>query len=132
MELENEVTYNFICNALEKEGLTKETIFIDEKMKYTVSLNSAKPGETTLIVDIKCPEDKKILIRGTENGDIKNFKDAYSIRLTLKDGSKNEISQFTKIKITKERTTPPIRCFYTDISKNDNDHLYIDQEKIFY
>lgn len=128
------MTYNFICNMLEKDGWTKETIYTNEKTKYIESLYSAEPGETTLIIDIKCPKDQKILIRGTKNGDIKIFKDAYSIKLTLMNSLKNETSQFTKIRITKERTTectyPPVRCFYADISKNDNDHLYRPKENI--
>lgn len=129
------MSYNLICNILEKESWAKETIFINEKSKYVESLWSAKPGETTLVIDIKCPKDQKILIRGTENGDIKNFKDAYYIKLTIMDNSKKEISPLTKIRITKERTiitdiSAPIRCFYADISKNDNDHLYRPKENI--
>lgn len=134
VQYEDKMSYNLICNILEKESWTKETIFINEKAKYTASLYSAKPGETTLVIDIKCPKEQKILIRGTENGDIKNFKDAYSIKLTLMDSLKNEISQFSKIRITKERTTegisPPVRCFYADISRNDEDHLYRPKENI--
>ena len=102
-------------------------------MIYTASLNSVKSGETKLVIDIICPEDQKILIRGVKNGDIKIFKDAYSIRVILTDDLNNEISQFTKIRITKVTTecvTPPIRCSYTDISKNDNDHLYRPKENI--
>lgn len=128
------MTYNFICEILDKSGLAKETIYIDEKTKYVESLYSAKPGETTLVIDIKCPKDQKILIRGTKNGDIKNFKDAYTINLTLRDSLKNEISQFTKIRMTKERTAegifPPVRCFYSDISRSDSDHLYRPKENI--
>lgn len=144
MRYEDKMTYNSICYTLEKEGWTKETMFIDEKMKYTALLSSARPGETTCIIDIRCPEDQKILIRGVENGDIKNFKDAYSIRLILKDSSKNEMSQLAKIRITKEMiikeiltkermigdTSFPIRCFYGDINKNDNDHLYRPRKNI--
>ena len=135
MQYEDKMFYNLICNTLEKESWTKETIFINEKTKYIESLYSTKPGETTLVIDIKCPKEQKILIRGTENGDIKNFKDAYSIKLTLMGNLKNEISQFTKIRITKERTiltdiSVPVRCFYADISKNDNDHLYRPKENI--
>lgn len=134
MQYENRMSYNLICNILEKESWTKETIFINEKAKYVASLWSAKPGETTLVIDIKCPKYQKILIRGTENGDIKNFKDAYSIKLTLMNSLKNEISQFSKIRITKERTVEsilaPVRCFYADISRNDEDHLYRPKENI--
>lgn len=122
-----------ICDILEKEGWTRETIFINEKMQYTASLSSTKPGDTAMVIDIRCPEDKKILIRGTENGDIKNFKDAYSIRLTLMDSLKNEISQFSKIRISKERTiedSSSIRCFYADICKKDDDHLYRPRKNI--
>jgi hypothetical protein len=129
----DKLTYNFICDDLEKDGWDKETIFIDEKMKYTVSLNSSKPGETKLIADIICPEDEKILIRGVKNGDVRNYKDAYSIRLTLGDCLGNEISKFTKIsisKVTSEEVSHPIRCFYTDISKKDDDHLYRPKENI--
>ena len=134
MQYEDRMSYNLICNILEKENWIKETIFINEKTKYVTSLYSAKPWETTLITDIKCPKDQKMLIRGTENGDIKNLKDAYPITLALNDNSKHEISQFTKIRITKERTIQnilaPVRCFYADISKNDNDHLYRPKENI--
>lgn len=134
MQYEDRMSYNLICNILEKDSWIKETIFINEKAKYIESLWSAKPGETTLIIDIKCPTNQKILIRGTENGDIKNLKDAYSIKLTIMNNSKKEISPFTKIRITKERTTegisPPVRCFYADINKNDNDHLYRPKENI--
>lgn len=128
------MTYNFICNTLEKDGWTKETIYINEKTRYVESIYSAKPGETTLIIDIKCPKDQKILIRGTKNGDIKNLKDAYTIRLVIMDSLQNEISQFSKIRITKERSTecisPPVRCFYGDISRSDDDHLYRPKENI--
>lgn len=134
MQYEDRMSYNLICNILEKESWTKETIFINEKAKYVESLWSAKPGEITLVIDIKCPTNQKILIRGTENGDIKNLKDAYSIKLTIMNNSKKEISPFTKIRITKERTTecisPPVRCFYADINKNDDDHLYRPKENI--
>jgi hypothetical protein len=113
---------------LKKDGWIKETTFINEKTRYMTRLYSSEPGETTLAIEIYCPQDQKILIRGTTNGDVKNFKDAYSIQLGLMDSSKNEISQFTKIRITKERTiediSPPVRCFYGDISKGDDDHLY--------
>jgi hypothetical protein len=135
----SKMNYRFICTSLEDDGWTKETTFIDEKMKYTAHLYSAKPGETTRIIDICCPKDQKILVRGTKNGNIKNFKDAYSIKLTLMDSLKNDISQFTKIRITKEKTIenvsyilsmPPVRCFYADISKSDNDHLYRPEENI--
>lgn len=128
------MTYNFICNTLGKDGWTKETIYINEKTRYVESIHSAKPGETTLIIDIKCPKDQKILIRGTKNGDVKNFKGAYTIKLTLMDSLKNEISQLTKIRITKERTaeggSPPVRCFYGDISRSDDVHLYRPKENI--
>jgi hypothetical protein len=129
----NKMTYNFICNSLEKEGWTKETTFINEKMQYTAHLYSSEPGETSLVIDIGCPKDQKVLIRGTKNGDIKNFKEAYTIKLVLMDNSKNEISQFTKIRISKEATKDvfqPIRCFYADLSKGDNDHLYRPKENI--
>lgn len=128
------MNYNSICDFLKKDGWIKEITFINEKMKYTTFLCSAKSGETTLVIDIKCPTNQKILIRGMKNGDINNFKDAYSIRLTLMDSLQNEISQFTKIRITKEKTKegmpPPVRCFYADISKSDNGHLYRPKENI--
>lgn len=122
------MTYNFICDSLKKEGWTKDTTFINEKMKYTTSLYSANPGETTLVIDIGCPKDQKILIRGKDDGDIKKLTDAYTIKLTLRDNLKKEIAQFTKIRITKEMTTEgdiaPVRCFYTDISRSGDDILY--------
>lgn len=122
----DKMTYNFICDFLKKEGWTKETTFINEKTKYIISLHSAKPGKTALVIDIACPKDQKILIRGTENGDIQNFKDAYTIKLTLMDSSKNEISWLTKIRITKEKTTElaEIKCFYADIRREGDDCLY--------
>lgn len=152
MEYYDEMTYNSICSILEKEGWIKETTFIDEKMRDITSLSSARPGETAMVIDIRCPEDNKILIRGTENGDIKNFKDAYSIRLTLMDSLKNETSQFTKIRISKGNTTEYISqpiskeqlnssqlklvtelklsSFYADIGKKDNDRLYRPRKNI--
>lgn len=128
-------SYNLICDELGKDGWAKETTFINEKMEYTISLNSANPGETKLIVDIKCPDDQKILIRGTKNGDIKNFKGAYPARLTIKDSSGKEISQFTRIRIVHRTAngdmSNPARVFYADISKNDDDHLYRFRENVF-
>ena len=136
---EYEMSYNFLCSKLEKDGWTKETTVIDEKMRYVISLSSAKIGETSVLVDIMCPKDEKILIRGTENGDVEKFRDGYSIRLVLKDSLFNEVAPFTKIKIEKDTiledrekgfVSPPIRCFYTDISKGDNDHLYRPRKNI--
>jgi hypothetical protein len=128
------MTYNLICDALEYNGWTKETIFVSEKTRYMTRLYSSEPGETTLVIEIYCPQNQKMLIRGTTNGDVENFKDAYSIQLGLMDSLKNEISQFTKIRITKERTieciSSPVRCFYGDISKGDDDHLYRPKENI--
>lgn len=122
------MNYDLICDSMEKEGLTKETIFINERMKDMITLYSANPGETKLVIDIECPMDQKILIRGVEDGNIKNFKDAYTIKLTLRDKIKNEISQITKIMIRKEGSTKdifiPIRCFYADIRRSGDDCLY--------
>jgi hypothetical protein len=122
------MNYDFICRSMEKKGLTKETIFINERMNYIKSLYSANPGETTLVVDIECPIDQKMLIRGVEDGNIKNFKDAYTIKLILRDKIKNEISQITKIMIRKKGSTNgifiPIRCFYADIRRSSDDCLY--------
>lgn len=129
------MSYNLIYDELGKDGWTKETTFINEKMGYTVSLNSANPGETKLLVDIKCPEDQKILIIGIKNGDVENFRDAYPIRLTLRDSLCKEISRFTRIRIAHRMAngdmSDPARVFYADISEKDDDHLYRFRENVF-
>jgi len=116
-------------------GWAKDAMFIDEKMEYTVSLNSTNSGETKLIADIRCPDDQKILIRGTKDGDIKNFRDAYPVQLTLKDSLDKEISQFTRIRVehrmTDECASYPARVFYADMTKKDDDRLYRFKENIF-
>lgn len=92
---------------------------------YFVYTRSINKGTTGSIVDIRCPENMKITIMGTQQVPRGyNYNNAHSLGLYITNENGKEIPDDTKIRITKEKICETIiqlaRMFYGDIKMTQN------------
>jgi hypothetical protein len=113
--------YSSYVEYMENLGWRRSQITLDENNARIVTTTGAAVNTTTAIVDVRCPAGQKISIMGTQQ--IQRGADArtaHSLRIRFAGTNDVEVSQLTKIRITKEKTTEDIvqlaRVFYNDVS----------------
>jgi hypothetical protein len=113
--------YTAYCDYLESRGWTREQITLDELNTNLVTLFGLGALNTGTVIDVRAPAGQKISIMGTQQ--IPNGADArtaHAVRIRLADTYDTEISPYTKIRVTKEKTSEAIvqlaRVFYADMN----------------
>lgn len=113
--------YSAYVEYMESLGWRRSQITLDEKNTRLVTTTSNPVGTTGAVIDIRCPAGQKMSIMGTQQivrG--ADARTAHSLRLRLAGTSDAEINLFTKIRITKEKTTEDVvqlaRVFYADVN----------------
>jgi len=113
--------YNNYVEYMEGLGWRRSQITLDERNARIVTTASLAAGTTGAVIDVRCPAGQKISIMGTQQVQRgADARTAHSLRVRFAGTADTEISQLTKVRITKEKTTEDIvqlaRVFYNDIS----------------
>ena len=113
--------YTAYCDYLESRGWTREQITLDELNTNLVTLFCLAAGGTGTVIDIRAPAGQKISIMGTQQiprG--ADARSAHALRIRFADTADVEVPIFSKIRITKEKTSEAIvqlaRVFYADVN----------------
>lgn len=114
--------YTAYCDYLESRGWRREQITLDELNTNLVTLFGLAIGNTGTVIDIRAPAGQKISIMGTQQTPRgADARSAHALRIYLAaDTADTETSPYTKIRITKEKTSEAIvqlaRVFYSDVN----------------
>lgn len=113
--------YTAYCDYLESRGWTREQITLDELNTNLVTLFGLAAGATGTVIDIRSPAGQKISIMGTQQTPRgADARSAHALRLRLADTDDTETPIFSKVRITKEKTSEAIvqlaRIFYADVN----------------
>lgn len=113
--------YTSYCDYLESRGWSREQLVLDELNTNLVTLFGLSSGATGTVIDIRAPAGQKISMMGVQQ--IPRGADAnsaHSLRIRLADTGDAEIPIYSKVRITKEKTSEAIiqlvRCFYADMN----------------
>lgn len=113
--------YTSYVDYLEARGWTREQLTLDELNTNLVTLFGLALGATGVVIDVRSPAGQKISIMGTQQiprG--ADARSAHALRIRLADTGDIEISPYTKIRITKEKTSEAVvqlaRVFYADVN----------------
>lgn len=113
--------YTSYVDYLESRGWTREQITLDELNTNLVTLFGLAAGATGTVIDIRSPAGQKISIMGTQQVPRgADARSAHALRIRLADTADVEVPIFSKIRITKEKTSEAIvqlaRIFYADVN----------------
>lgn len=113
--------YTAYCDYLESRGWTREQITLDELNTNLVTLFGLAAGATGTLIDIRAPAGQKISIMGTQQTPRgADARSAHALRMRAADTGDFEVPIFSKIRITKEKTSEAIvqlaRIFYADVN----------------
>lgn len=113
--------YSSYVDYLQARGWSREQLTLDELNTNLVVLFGLAAGATGTVIDIRAPAGQKISIMGTQQiprG--ADARSAHALRIRTANSADVEIPIFTKIRITKEKTSEAIiqlaRVFYADIN----------------
>lgn len=113
--------YTSYVEYLESRGWSREQLTLDELNTNLVTLFTLPAASTGAVIDIRAPAGQKISIMGTQQiprG--ADARSAHSLRIRLANTLDAEIPIFSKIRITKEKTSEAItqlaRIFYADVN----------------
>jgi hypothetical protein len=113
--------YTSYVDYLESRGWVREQLSLDELNTNLVTLFGLALGATGVVIDVRAPAGQKISIMGTQQ--IPRGADArtaHALRIRLAGTTDVEINPYTKIRITKEKTSEAItqlaRIFYADVN----------------
>lgn len=113
--------YTAYCDYLESRGWTREQITLDELNTNLVTLFGLAAGATGTVIDVRSPAGQKISIMGTQQTPRgADARSAHTLRMRLADTGDLETPIFSKVRITKEKTSEAIvqlaRIFYSDVN----------------
>ena len=113
--------YTSYVDYLESRGWTREQITLDELNTNLVTLFGLAAGATGTVIDIRAPAGQKISLMGTQQVPRgADARSAHALRIRLADTGDSEVPIFSKIRITKEKTSEAIvqlaRVFYADVN----------------
>lgn len=113
--------YTSYVEYLESRGWRREQLTLDELNTNLVTLFGLAAAATGVVIDIRAPAGQKISIMGTQQiprG--ADARSAHALRIRLANTADTEIPIFTKVRITKEKTSEAItqlaRVFYADVN----------------
>lgn len=111
--------YTSYVDYLEARGWRREQLTLDELNTNLVTLFSLAAAATGVVIDVRAPAGQKISIMGTQQiprG--ADARSAHALRIRLANTADTEINVFTKIRVTKEKTSEAVvqlaRVFYAD------------------
>ena len=108
---------------LESSGWSRVLLCLEELNTNIVNISNLDNGTTGTVINIRCPDDYKITIKGTQQSSIgEDARTAYALRVFLSDSSNNEIPLDTKMRIIKRKPSEAIlaRIYYGDINTTRN------------
>lgn len=113
--------YTSYVDYLEARGWRREQLTLDELNTNLVTLFGLALGATGVVIDIRAPAGQKISVMGTQQiprG--ADARSAHALRIRLAGTGDTEINPYTKIRITKEKTSEAVvqlaRVFYADVN----------------
>lgn len=113
--------YTAYADYLESRGWRREQITLDELNTNLVTLFGLAATNTGTVIDVRAPAGQKISIMGTQQiprG--ADARSAHALRIRLANTADTEINPYTKIRVTKEKTSEAIvqlaRVFYADVN----------------
>lgn len=115
--------YTSYVEYLESRGWRREQLTLDELNTNLVTLFGLAVGATGVVIDVRSPAGQKISVMGTQQiprG--ADARSAHALRIRIGTGTHEaqELDLFTKIRITKEKTSEAItqlaRVFYADVN----------------
>lgn len=115
--------YTSYVEYLESRGWRREQLTLDELNTNLVTLFGLAIGATGVVIDVRSPAGQKISIMGTQQiprG--ADARSAHALRIRMGTGTADplELDLFTKLRITKEKTSEAItqlaRVFYADVN----------------
>lgn len=108
---------DYIKYLLDK-GYTRENINLDETSEIVTTFSLAK-GAIGPVLDIRCPSRYKIIIVGKnqlpEDADVRNV---HALIVRFADSNNDEVTPYTRIKISKERISGDITTIATMLYKD--------------
>ena len=113
--------YSSYVDYLEGRGWTREQLTLDELNTNLVTLFGLAAGATGTVIDIRSPAGQKISIMGTQQT-VRgaDARSAHALRIRLANTLDTEVPIFSKVRITKEKTSEAIvqlaRIFYADVN----------------
>lgn len=113
--------YSAYVEYLESLGWRRSQLTLDEQNARIVTRTGVAVATTGAVIDVRCPAGQKMSVMGTQQVQRgADARTAHALRIRLAGTADVEISQFTKIRLTKEKTTEDIvqlaRVFYADVS----------------
>ena len=113
--------YTNYVEYLEGLGWRRSQISLDEKNTRIVTTSGLAVASTGALVDVRCPAGQKMSIMGVQQVPRgQDARSAHSLRVRLAGTADVEINPYTKLRMTKEKTTEDIvqlaRVFYSDVS----------------
>jgi hypothetical protein len=113
--------YTSYVDYLESRGWRREQLTLDELNTNLVTLYGLAVNATGVVIDVRAPAGQKISVMGTQQiprG--ADARSAHALRIRLSNTADGEISPYTKIRITKEKTSEAVvqlaRVFYADVN----------------
>ena len=113
--------YTSYCDYLESRGWGREQIVLDELNTNLVTLFGLSANATGTVIDIRAPAGQKISMMGIQQiprG--ADARSAHAFRIRLADTGDAEVPVYSKVRVTKEKTSEAIiqlvRCFYADMN----------------
>lgn len=113
--------YTSYCDYLEARGWRREQLTLDELNTNLVTLFGLAAAATGVVIDVRAPAGQKISIMGTQQTPRgADARSAHALRIRLADTGDTEINVYTKVRITKEKTSEAVvqlaRVFYADVN----------------
>ena len=113
--------YTSYCDYLESRGWGREQLVLDELNTNLVTLFGLSANATGTVIDIRAPAGQKISMMGIQQiprG--ADARSAHAFRIRLADTGDAEVPIYSKVRVTKEKTSEAIiqlvRCFYADMN----------------
>lgn len=113
--------YSSYVDYLEARGWSREQLTLDELNTNIVTLFALAAGATGAIISIRSPAGQKITVMGTQQvvrG--ADARTAHALRIRVAGSPDTEIPPYSKVRITKEKTSESIvqlaRVFYRDVN----------------
>lgn len=117
--------YSSYVEYLESLGWRRSQLTLDEQNARIVTTTGLAVATTGAVIDVRCPAGQKMSIMGTQQVQRgADARTAHALRIRLAGTSDVEISPYTKVRLTKEKTTEDVvqlaRVFYADVNLTRN------------
>lgn len=113
--------YVAYVDYLESRGWSREQLTLDENNAQLCTRTALLMGLTGVVIDVRCPAGQKMSFMGVQQVPKgADARTAHALRIRLAGTADAEIGLYTKIRITKEKTSEAIvqlaRAYYGDVN----------------